>query len=143
MGVRGDFGKLDRFIKSLETLADDRTLTALNKNLAEEALGLIADGFKSQSDPYGAGWKPKKKPDGRAILVRSGRMRASWHVSQVTARSFTVSSSVTYAPFHQGGTRYMDARRMVPGPGRLPRRWLDPLREATKEFLLTAFKGQL
>lgn len=143
MGVRGDFGKVDRFIKALTSLADTRTLTALSKNMAEEALSLVADGFRAQSDPYGRGWRPKKRPDGRAILVRQGRLRRSWHISKVTARDFTVSASVTYAKFHQSGTRHMEARRMVPSPGKLPPKWRAAFQEMAKEFLIQAFKGRI
>lgn len=140
MGIRGDFGKLDRFINTLERLGDNRTLEKLSKNLCEEALSLTAQGFRDQADPYGSKWRGKKRPDGRAILVgKTARLRRSWHRVRVDSRGFRIATGVTYGSYHQLGTSRMVARKMVPDPGALPPKWRHAMNQAAREFLSSHF----
>lgn len=134
MAVRGDFAKLGRLITKLEAAARGDILTDLNRNLAEEAIELIREGFSSESDPYGSKWAALKYRSGR-ILQDTGRLRSGFKVSKVTKRGFRVSASVTYASYHQGGTkRGLPARRMVPDRG-LPAKWKSSFANAGREFL--------
>lgn len=172
MSIRGDFGKLDQLVRALERLGDDATLSGLSKNLAEEAISLVQEGFRSQSDPYGKAWARKRNPDGRAILVgQTARLRRSWHRVAYGARGFKIISAVQYASYQQTGTRPhvirarngralvwksggrtrfarsvhhpgSVARKMVPDAGRLPPKWRDAFRETAHEYLMSIFAGR-
>ncbi|WP_171606459.1 phage virion morphogenesis protein [Limnovirga soli] len=77
------------------------------------------DRFKYQNwiDTYPEPWKPRsrKKPwkkkgkspnnSGRAILVKSGRLRRSIRIVNTTSNSVTIGSDVPYAMAHNDGFR--------------------------------------
>jgi phage gpG-like protein len=136
MALKGDFAKLDQWARRINKLADSATVTALSKNLAEEALNLVAEGFATQTDPYGQAWRAKKHSDGRAILVgRTARLRRGWKRKAFGPSGFRIGPSVPYAGFHQSGTRYMVARRMVPTKDMLPSRWRRALSQVAVDFI--------
>lgn len=140
MAVRGDFAKLARLISRLEQLERGDLLTDLNRNLAEEAVELVREGFERETDPYGARWAALKYRSGR-ILQDTGRLRSSFKVSRVNRRGFRVSASVSHASYHQTGTsRGLVPRRMVPHAG-LPARWRSRLRDVGRDFLKSRLGG--
>lgn len=129
-GFTGDFAKLDRWIKRLD--GAPKVLEIAARNMSDEALVLVADGFRRETDPYGDAWKKLKVRRGK-ILQDTGRLRASWHRVRVSRSGFRIAAGATYAKFHQDGTRRMVARMMVPRSGRLPKRWRDAMTEAAEE----------
>ncbi len=133
MGVSGDFARLRRIARAVNQLGSGAALRSLNRNLAEEAIELIAQGFEKQSSPDGNRWAPITHRTGE-ILKKSGRLKSSYKSGRVTARGFTISSSVSYGTFHQTGTRHMPSRQMVPD-GKLPSSWERAFVTAATKFL--------
>ena len=109
-------------------------LAGISRDLAEEVINLVREGWEGQHDPYGSAWAPKASPDGSAILVRTAALRNSFNVQGADAAGFTVSAGVAYAGFHQGGTRRMPARKMVPD-GDIPDSWATRFGEVIEEHL--------
>lgn len=135
MPVRGNFAKLSRFARACREVGRTEDL---NRNLAEAALDKVKETFERQAAPGGAGWAPTQR--GGRILQDTGRLKGSFKVASVSARGFTVSSSVSYGVYHQSGTRYMPARKMVPD-GELPGDWMDELEHVAELFLKSKFSG--
>ncbi|HVZ89634.1 MAG TPA: phage virion morphogenesis protein [Polyangia bacterium] len=75
----------------------------LVRRLGADALKLVADGFRRSSDPYGDKWKSLGYRRGKPLLD-TGRLRASFAV-EPTGAGFRIGSVVTYAGYHQYGTR--------------------------------------
>lgn len=102
--LMGDFAELAAMVRKLGAL-QEKALPVISRNMAEEGLSLIRQGFQEQSDPYGQNWKPKVFPDGRAVLVgKTARLRNGWQVKRANRSGFLIAPSVSYAQFHQGGT---------------------------------------
>jgi len=59
-GLKGDFAKLDALARKLASAP--RVLTIASKNMAQEALAMVAEGFATETDPYGKAWAPLKDP---------------------------------------------------------------------------------
>jgi len=138
--LTGDFRKLETLRRKVAALKDKSLQRVISQNLAQEVLELIAEGFAQQRDPYGAGWRPKKRSDGRSILVRQGRLRRSFTLTRVNSTGFRIGSSVSYGSYHQTGTRRMVARKMVPDDGRLPPSWERAIRKTITEILEDHFR---
>jgi len=93
------------------------------KELADETVELVQDGFSKESDPYGRKWAPKKVPNGKPVGVDTGRMKAT--VSPVISGShFGVTFGVPYAQyFHAPSGRAQ--RWLVPNKSMgVPPSWL-------------------
>lgn len=149
VSVRGDFHKL----KAWKTLFEKapELLKPMSQDMAEEILGLVQDGFRSQSDPYGEAWAPKKRDDGRSILVgKTSRLRRGWHREKVNERGFVIAPSVKYATAHQdprarkgwgkrpGALTRLPRRAMVPYRG-LPPDWRKALTSIARDHLRAHF----
>jgi len=97
----------DRDMRKLEALErvlanPDGIREALSGAIAEECLGLIAEGFRRETDPYGRRWKPKQKPDGRKTLSGpTSRLKNGWHIKRQAADQIVIAPSVDYAAAHQ------------------------------------------
>lgn len=98
-----------------------QVLEVVAKNLAEETIGLIREGFAKEREPSGQRWAPLVARSGK-ILQDTGRLRNGWHRKRLRRTGFTVGPAVTYGRFHQSGTRRIPQRRMVP-EGSLPPTW--------------------
>lgn len=96
--------------------------------MADKALGLVAEGFGRESDPFGNRWAPKKRPDGRAILRGETNRLVQWRKAFVSQHGYRVTSTAPYARFHQTGTKRMVARKMAPTGNRLPANWSSEFR---------------
>jgi phage gpG-like protein len=132
----GGFDSLKRWQRRLESAP--KVLEVVAKNMAEEAMSLVGQGFQDEEDPYGKAWDALKRRKGR-ILQDTGRLRSSWHVKRIDTTGFTIAAGVKYARFHQDGTRRMLARRMVPDAGNLPAKWRAQMTEAASEALVAHF----
>jgi len=164
----GDFAKLNKWLKKLERAPE--VLDLVGKQLAEETIELIRDGFESETDPYGNPWAPLKLRTGR-ILSDKGGLRSSWHQVSSSRRGFEVASGKLYAKWHQGGTgiygprkqrivpkrsralgpinpgglffrsvKGTPKRRMVPSRGPLPAAWRRRYVETAQEVLTEYFR---
>jgi hypothetical protein len=131
--------------KILERPEDIRLLVA--SSLAEEALNLTKDTFRSETDPYGDKWAPKQRPDGRKVLSgRTSRLKNGWHRKLVSAEQVIIAPSVDYAAPHQNpqrgpsGQLKRPRRMMVPsGELGLPPKWSKQLQEASNDAFAAIF----
>lgn len=126
----------DRFGRFASGIAGvKRTILA---NVGEEVIHLIRDGFERESDPYGSKWAALKHRSGR-ILQDTGALRNSFHRKQLSSSQVTVGPAVPYARFHQSGTRYMPARKMVPDDG-LPTSWSERINAVARRAMALALR---
>lgn len=131
--VKGADKELDQFIQLLKTAPD--LLPDMSRQLAEETVGLIAEGFRDEKDPYGQRWKPKLRKDGRKTLSGKTSRLKKFSIVRTGKGGFTVASSVGYAGFHQHGTKHHPRRPMLPDGRGMPRTWEGPLSEVITETL--------
>ncbi len=136
--LTGDFAKLGRWAKKFDNAP--RILEIAARNMADEALTLVADGFKEERAPDGKAWQKLKTRKGK-ILQDTGRLKASWHRVRVSRAGFTIAAGVEYAAFHQHGARNLPARPQVPIGGRLPLKWKRAMVEAAREAFGAEFGG--
>ena len=141
--VRGGDKALANFIEAVKTSPD--ALKDMSRQMAEESLGLVKDGFRNESDPYGKRWTPKKASDGRKTLSgKTSRLKGGWHVVKSDKGGFTVAPSVGYASYHQTGTgepkgSLMVARPMVPDRRGIPDAWQRAWEEVVEDVLTAHF----
>jgi hypothetical protein len=103
--LRGSTVALRKYASKIREAGSDGVLRRFSDNMAEEALDLIAEGFKTETNPYGIKWRPKVFGDGRQVLVgNTTRLRRGWHRKFVGANGFIVAPSVEYAKYQQEGT---------------------------------------
>jgi len=117
ISLKGNFAPL--FVKILGTVNDGSTLTLR---------GASARRFTSQQDPSGKAWsdlKPKYAArkaieyPGKTILIRRGDLFRSlvattWaSVAQIQPTKLIYGTAIPYAVFHQFGTKFMPARKML------------------------------
>ena len=97
---------LDKFNAQLRTMAGQMNglIKSLPQQLGAVALESIDDNFRSQSF-FGTPWKPRvvaKGNDGRALLVKSGRLRRSFKL-QNSGLTVVLFTDVPYAEIHNEG----------------------------------------
>lgn len=138
ISLTGDFAALNAIVTQLEEAPE--ALLAANENMAEESIDLVRQGWRKQRAPDGKKWKVKVRPDGRAILVRTGTLRNSFAVTRVDLTGFTITGTANYGGFHQSGTSRMVARKMVP-ENQLPAKWEIALNNAAEDALEEHFGG--
>lgn len=94
----------------------NRGRSVLPKKLANEAINHFKDNFRKQGfdDNVVSPWKPRKKRDsGRAILVKTGRLKRDWSSIQQPNRA-TVINNTPYGSIHNyGGKIEKKASSMV------------------------------
>lgn len=148
--VKGDFDVLEAWRRTLETAP--ALLTSMSASMAEETIGLITEGFRSETDPYGDTWTPKKRPDGRQTLSgKTARLRR-WHIVRSSKGGWTVAPTAAYAGAHQnprrrpgwgqspGSLTALPQRMMIPTRSRgLPPSWAAAYRETAVDTLRTHF----
>jgi len=138
MAVTGDFEKLARIKRQLAAVKSKKLHREVSRQLAHEALTLIADGFRAETDPYGSAWAGLKRRTGR-ILQDTGRLRNSFTVREITASGFRIGSAVQYAAFHQRGNPRLPRRMMVPRAKRMPRDWARGFHKTAAEVIRAHF----
>lgn len=92
-----------RTIESLERILaePDKIRLLVAASMAEEAISLVKDGFRSETAPDGTKWAPKRRPDGRKVLSgRTSRLKTHWY-HEVTPDGIMVESGVEYSKYHQ------------------------------------------
>ena len=97
-------------------------------------MALVMKGFRESRDPYGKKWAPIKHRKGRPLLD-TGRLRSSFF-GLVQGDGFKLGTRVSYAGFHQNGTKRIKQRMMIPS-GRVPPEW----RKAIGNAMLSAVKA--
>lgn len=141
-----------QFAKRLEKLAD--STEELCDEMAKEALKLVDRGFTTEMDPRGVAWAPRreggfegsllggrrgyspgKRRVGHKLLDLTGDLRGSFRVLGVNRNGFAIGSDVSYGGYHQTGTRFMPARRMVPRSSDGLGTWSEPLQEVARKFI--------
>jgi phage gpG-like protein len=90
------------------------------KNPLSKSANLIVEdatrNFDDQGYTYGRAWTPLKPATARQrgsyrpILYRTGTLKRGTKVKSVSKEKATVHNPVTYAPYHQFGTRHMPQR---------------------------------
>lgn len=111
-------------------------VTATSAAMANETVNLVKDGFRTETDPYGKRWKPKKRRDGRKTLSgETSQLKSGWHVRKNSKAGFLIAPTVAYAAYHQAPRRTsrLPRRMMVPRGGKLPKPWSDALKEVAVE----------
>lgn len=129
--------KMGDMIRIIEALSDIPARTAALA--APELNKLVQAQFDAGTDPYGRPWAPLRP----ATLAR-GRfpppLTDTWRLRNGTGvrvrpgrrAGLVMRVGAPYGTFHQTGTRYMRARRILPQQG-LPRAWRDVLVRASRE----------
>jgi phage gpG-like protein len=138
----GDPKLMQQWQKQLASVPE--LLSQMSRDMGEEALELIAEGFATETDPYGKRWQDKKVDDGRSILVgKTARLRRGWHLQRYGRSGFTIAPSVNYAGFHQKGTKRMVARMMVPSRSRgMPPKWRTAMNSVAQAHFAAHFGGK-
>ncbi len=145
---------LRQLAKRLDGLAN--STEELCEVLANRSLKLIQEGFRNEVDPRGVAWAPRrsgqrkftaasvnaggafkqgKARQGHKLLHQSGDLQGGFTVIGVNRNGFTVGSWPEYGGFHQTGTKFLPARRMVPKSGEGLGTWAEPLQEVAKAFI--------
>ena len=116
-------------------------LGAVTDRMSKRTLGLIAQGFRDEKNPYGEPWAPKRRPDGRKILHgKTGQLRR-FRAVQVAPRLFLVEPGADYAAVHQSPKTGQPQRMMVPSSDRgLPDSWKKSLSRAAIKAMRDHFE---
>lgn len=100
--------------KPLKDLQDafESVKASLPAKMGAVALEFIDNNFRAQGyqDFPFQPWEPRKdnsKSAGRAILVKTGRMRRGWRITRTTADSVGIGNSVPYTRVHNEGMNGM------------------------------------
>jgi hypothetical protein len=111
----------------------EKALMATTRAAGERLAARVRSQFASGSDPYGRSWaalKPgtiKRKRGRGRVLVDSGALAGSVRFeAQGLSGRLTVGESARY---HQDGTRYMPARKILPDQA-LPAAWAQDARSS-------------
>lgn len=140
MGVTGDFAKLERTRAELRKVGSPDQLEALNRNLLEEGLNLVSEGFASGTDPYGEPW------DAPNNLQITGRIRS--YAGEANAGGFRIFATDQKALWHHAprprprwGGKSLPTRLQVPTVQRgLPGSWEARFEEVAGEFMRRNFR---
>ena len=141
MADRDEIHKIDQLAAAMENTG--AMLDVISKTQAEEALNLVRDGFRNETDPYGTAWEPKQAADGRKTLSGpTSRLKGGWHVVSAGPTGFQIAPSVKYAAPHQkpktkpGGGLKRPRRMMVPDADLgLPKSWADAFEQIAEDAL--------
>lgn len=143
--VKGDFGRLEALIARARNIASPAFRQAALSNLAEAARTEIVLGFERGADPHDSRWAPLKVRHGRRVggqpLRDTGRLQNSFNV-RTSATGIVIRSNVTYAGYHQYGTRRMVARPMVPSGQDLGPRWRRSFTRVLDHQIANVMKGR-
>lgn len=114
MGIRGDFEQLRALKRKVSDPSAFRERVL--KAAAAEARTQIALEFRQSVDPSGQPWAALKHRRGQPLRL-TGRLANSF-TSEVTAKGFRVGTNVSYAIFHQQGTKGHKAHQRFQAVGK-------------------------
>ncbi len=134
----------DEFMHAITELESNAFLQELSAELGDKIEELIQEGFRTATAPNGQTWAPRKLAKGRKTpphlpLDKSGDMKGSFR-TETSAESIKVNNPVIYTGFQNYGTRFIDARPMLPGEDGLGT-WEQPLRETAQSFMNSKLNG--
>lgn len=135
--------KLAEWAQRFERVASPQFRAAQTKDLSKITLGLIEEGFRTESTPTRQKWRPKKIPNGEQILVEKRIMRQGFS-ARVKVGEFTITNARPWVGAHQYGapSRNIPRRQMWPDASRLPARYIKAYTDATvKRFFRYITKG--
>ena len=137
MGIKGDFGRLERIIRGFGAIKDRKHNQQILEQLGDEAVRQIDAGINAQRDPYGKPWTKRKNTTERNKML-SG-LRGTFSHSATSKRLLVTSSDKT-AVYHNEGTKRLPKRLLVPSNKRgLGRIW----ERAFKRVLQSTFLSSL
>lgn len=109
--LSGDLSALTHFGEAVGRLGGSSAMTALSRELGDESLKLIAEGFAKERDPYGLPWA-RKYPDGRKVLDGSThRLARSFAIKSSGPWGVIVGSNLSRSRFPQSGTGLFGPRK--------------------------------
>lgn len=115
--LSGDFSALTRFGDAIGKLGSSSVMMALNREIGDEVVKLVEQGFAKEQDPYGLPWYRKSYPDGRKVLSgETGKLAKSFAIRSVGAWGVVVGSSLARARFPQSGTGLYGPRKALIKP---------------------------
>lgn len=96
-----------------------RLLRKLPRDVGNEALIFFNNLFKKEESPDGKKWQARKvegnadRSNRRGLLIKSGRLRKSIRLSNVTSRSVVIGTNVNYSKYHNDGTVKIPQRQFI------------------------------
>lgn len=123
--IIGTDGAFEELRESLTELQGDQFRQELAVAVGKEIENQINIGFSNGTDAYGEAWIPRDREYGWPMLLKTLQLVGSF-VVEPTPHGVSVSNTVVYFPFHQYGTKFLDARPMLPF-GRDLGNWFEPL----------------
>ena len=89
----------------MEKLDSPEAKRVLSRNLGEEAIEQINQGFEEGRNPYGDPWAPPRLRTASSVspLRDTGRLQRSFHLVETSTHRFVVETNVIYASVHQYG----------------------------------------
>ncbi len=136
----GQFNRLGNLAEAVERLGKHAYKDALARSEAAVAQQ-VEKQYGAGRGPYGEQWAPKAgnapkagrraKMGGRSFLQRTGAMKSATR-TVAGVKGITVSAPKP-AGFHQGGTKFMPARRLVPSGSALSTPWRAAVMAACRE----------
>jgi phage gpG-like protein len=141
--VPWDRAVVSGFADLAATLAElDDVPSRIASDVSEKLTEELRQQFDRGVDPYGVPWKPLlpstlKRKRGDARILRRADALSSETVASPTSGAGIEITSVDYGQFHQGGTKNMARRAVLPDTGELPPAWLEIIGDATAR----AFRG--
>lgn len=142
--VKADPRALRAYAKRLRKAEEGAWKGPTFRQFASDIEAELDEQFEQGRDPYGSGWAPRKSGGGWPLLNRTGRLKGNRFVQRV-AGSDTVTRLLMifrqpYAGFIHRGTRYMQARKILPDRV-LPDAWRAKLQAAFSRELERIVKG--
>ncbi len=110
--------KLDAFIKNLDDVSSGYAFAKIKEQVAEGGLSLIANGFSTETDPYGQKWKYVKYHTGHdSTLQDTSTLKNAW-------RTFVLGTGVKYFNDTIYAAKQNYTRNMIPVESKgLPTPW--------------------
>lgn len=113
----------------------------IKREVARSCLKEVEACFRTETDPYGMRWAPRKKDVPWAILFKSGALYGSF-VALPTPTGVRFQSTKVYAARQNYGGGGITARNMLPSASRgLPSSWINAINNAFFGYAHTALRA--
>lgn len=112
---------------------------AAAKEIERITVTLVRNQHRTERDPYGRRWKPKKIPNGQRTLTDTRKMRSRWDSSSKPSL-VSITQAQDYWRYHQTGTRIMP-RRMVAPEVMFPAAWIKLYRRNVGDMFVRLADG--